>query len=97
MDTMDKKEDKGRPCETDSVQELTNNKDVQCQNAKQGGCRHWQAKPCGVHAKQNVYNLMWKAWVQDKRALKSVWNNKKGIAASLKNTNIDHIPVTVFI
>ena len=54
MDTMDKKEDNERSCETGSVQELTNNKDVLCQNAKQGGYSHWQAKPCGVHAKQNI-------------------------------------------
>lgn len=56
METTDKKEDNGRTYEDSrSVQELTNNKDVLCQNAKQGGYSHCQAKPCGgVHAKQNV-------------------------------------------
>lgn len=53
MEMMDKKEDNGRSCE-DSVQEVTNNKDVLCQNAKEGEYSHWQAKPCVVHAKQNV-------------------------------------------
>lgn len=51
METKNKKEDNGRTCE-DSVQELTTNKDALRQNAKQGGYRHCQAKPCGVHAKQ---------------------------------------------
>lgn len=39
MDTKDKKENKGQPCETvsNSVQELANSQDLQSQNAKQGG------------------------------------------------------------
>jgi len=54
MDTMDKKEDNGRSCEAGSVQELTNNKDLLFQNAKQGRYSDWQAKPCVVCAKLNV-------------------------------------------
>ena len=55
METIDKKEDNGRTFEDSrSVQELANDKDVLCQNAKQGGYSHCQAKPCGVHAKQSV-------------------------------------------
>jgi len=53
METKERREDNERSCE-DSVQELTDTKDLLCQNAKQGGYGHKQAKPCGVHAKQNV-------------------------------------------
>lgn len=39
MDTKDKKESKGKPCETasKSVQGLANSQDMQNRNAKQGG------------------------------------------------------------
>ena len=36
MDTKDKKESKGKPCETNSVQGLANSQDMQNRNAKQG-------------------------------------------------------------
>ncbi|KAL9989260.1 hypothetical protein ACROYT_G003793 [Oculina patagonica] len=49
MDTKDKKENKGQPCETvsNSVQELANSQDLQSQNAKQGRCLQGGIRSCG--------------------------------------------------